>query len=378
MKHANRKKAEGELGRLNAESYLDIAEVILTVLDAKGVLTLINRKGCQVLGYRKEEIVGKNWYETCLPPEAAGRVSEAVNKAMAEGLGSFEFNENDIVTKNGERRTIAWHNAVIRDKDGKAAGLLSSGEDITERKKAEDALRKYEEENLAVVNAVCDMLFRVRRDGVITGCRASLESGLHAPSEAFLGKNIREVLPRQVSMQAMDAIEKAIQSHEIVTFEHELFWEGKQRFYEDKVVMLSHDEVLSIVRDITNCKSAEAAIRQSEQKLKLHLEQTPLAVIYYDTKYRVIYWNHAAERILGYSSSEALGRHVDFILPDYVKDRVDHIFNLMLRGHSSEENTNENITKDGEKILCHWYNTPVLCFLRGINKKNIINSNKSV
>jgi PAS domain S-box-containing protein/putative nucleotidyltransferase with HDIG domain len=106
--------------------------------------------------------------------------------------------------------------------------------------------------------------------------------------------------------------------------------------------------------------SAEEALRRSEQRLSLHVQKTPLAVIEWDTGFRVLQWNHAAERIFGYTAAEVVGQHGVFILPDKHRAHVDRVWNELLANKGGERSTNENITKDGRTILCDWYNTPLI------------------
>jgi PAS domain S-box-containing protein len=131
--------------RDKAQKYLDVAGVILLVIDADESISLINRKGCDVLGYKAEEIIGKNWFDTFLPPWSRTAVKEAFAHLMAGRIEPVEYLENPIVTKDGEEKIIAWHNTVLRDGTGRILGTVSSGEDITERRRAEEELRKHRE-----------------------------------------------------------------------------------------------------------------------------------------------------------------------------------------------------------------------------------------
>jgi PAS domain S-box-containing protein/putative nucleotidyltransferase with HDIG domain len=107
-------------------------------------------------------------------------------------------------------------------------------------------------------------------------------------------------------------------------------------------------------------KRAEEALRLSEQGLSLHISKTPLAVIEWDTEFRVRQWNQAAERIFGWSAEEATGRHASFIVPDGYKDQVDRVWGALMANAGGDRSTNENVTKDGRTIACEWYNTPLI------------------
>ncbi|MFO7560109.1 MAG: PAS domain S-box protein [Desulfobacterales bacterium] len=138
-----RKQAEEELRleRDRAQQYLDVAGVILVGLDKNQKVILINRKGCEVLGYSEDEIVGKNWFDHFLPEPNISEVKEVYDKTIS-GTEPVEFYENSILTKDGDIKIVEWHNVIIRDTSGNIISLLSSGEDITDRKRAEEEKRK--------------------------------------------------------------------------------------------------------------------------------------------------------------------------------------------------------------------------------------------
>ncbi|MCK5027549.1 MAG: PAS domain-containing protein [Candidatus Pacebacteria bacterium] len=124
--------------------YLDIAGVMLITLDKNGKVSMINKKGAEVLGCNKREIEEKNWFEHFLPKKVKPKEKEIFNKLLQGNL--IEYHETPIITKNGEERLIAWHNSLLKDKEGKIIGTLSSGEDITEKKIAETTLKTKNEE----------------------------------------------------------------------------------------------------------------------------------------------------------------------------------------------------------------------------------------
>lgn len=119
--------------------------------------------------------------------------------------------------------------------------------------------------------------------------------------------------------------------------------------------------------EITERRSVEETVRQSQQRLALHAQQTPLAAIEWDTGFRVIFWNPAAERIFGFSRDEALGRHAtELILPGSARAAVEQVWQELLMQQGGTRNTNANITKDGRTITCEWYNT------RLVDENNVV------
>ncbi len=128
------------------QTYLNVIETMVIALNAKGEITSINRKGCELLGWDEKDLLGRSWFSTCLPqPEGLETVFPFFLRLMSGELAGTEYLENPVVTRNGELREIAWHNAILKDRQGVIVGTLSSGEDITIRKKAEEALRQVTE-----------------------------------------------------------------------------------------------------------------------------------------------------------------------------------------------------------------------------------------
>jgi PAS domain S-box-containing protein len=128
--------------RDRAQRYLDTAEVILLALDLDGRITQINRYACSVLGWTADELLGRDWIDTCLP----ARTREAL-RARFQNLvgGDLSIVENPILTRAGEERLIEWRNTLLRDDGGNVSGTFSSGTDITERHRAVQAVRTAEE-----------------------------------------------------------------------------------------------------------------------------------------------------------------------------------------------------------------------------------------
>ena len=130
--------------RDRAQGYLDTVEAIILALDAEGTITLVNRKGCQILGQSEAELLGKSWFATCAPqPEGMEESLPFFRKMIAGEITTAEYMESVIVTKTGERRHIAWHDTLLRDKDGKITGTLSAGEDVTDRRRIEQELARH-------------------------------------------------------------------------------------------------------------------------------------------------------------------------------------------------------------------------------------------
>jgi len=183
--------------------------------------------------------------------------------------------------------------------------------------------------------------------------------------EEVLGKDTRELFSPETARQIMERERRVLEGGETCTYEQRgipadpartyLTTKGPYRDANGQVIGL-----FGISRDISERKRAEEEIRKSEQKLRIHAEHTPLAVIEWDMQFRAVAWNAAAERIFGYSREEAMGRHASFMVPSAFRQHVDQIWQGLLAQKGGTRSTNENTTKDGRTISCEWYNTPLV------------------
>jgi len=144
-----RKQAEEAIRqeRDKAQKYLDIAGVMLVAIDAKHKVTLINKKGCEILRRREEEIVGKDWFRSFIPKRIRAETLAVFNDLMSGKINGAEYHENPVLTRNGGEVLIAWHNTVLTDEKDDIIGVLGSGQDITERQLLWKKMVEYEELN---------------------------------------------------------------------------------------------------------------------------------------------------------------------------------------------------------------------------------------
>jgi len=124
------------------QKYIDVAGIILKIIDKDGKVSLINKRGCEALGYTEEEILGKNWIDNFVPEELQNKMNDILAKLRSNQTVSYEYFENPVLTQSGEERIISWYNTVLKDEKGKFQGILSSGEDVTAKSKLERELQQ--------------------------------------------------------------------------------------------------------------------------------------------------------------------------------------------------------------------------------------------
>jgi len=139
-----RKRAEETIQREQerAQQFFDMAPVVMLALNDIGEVTNINEIGCSTLGYLQENVVGMNWFEQFIPDHAREGWLRIFRMMMRGEIDLVENIEFPVITDGGKIRTLEWQNSHLKKNDGKIFGALFSGKDITDRKKAEEHLKK--------------------------------------------------------------------------------------------------------------------------------------------------------------------------------------------------------------------------------------------
>ena len=191
----NRYLVEIQQERDKAQKYLDVADVVILKLNTEGDITLINQKGKQILGYEDDNLIGRNWFETCIPENRKEEVKQ-VHKLIVSGqLKGYEYIENVVKTKSGEERIILWHNTILLGEKGKRIETLSSGQDITEQKINEEKLKQSEEQYRSVVEDSPGLICKFLSDGTIIFANEAYCKFLGEGLDRLIGKNVREFIP---------------------------------------------------------------------------------------------------------------------------------------------------------------------------------------
>lgn len=117
--------------RDRAQLFFDFAGIMLIVINSDQTIGMINKKGREILGYERDELIGKNWFDLCVPERVREAVRHTFRMLISGDIEPVEYYENPVITKSGEERLISWHNTILHDEKGDIMATLSSGEDIT-------------------------------------------------------------------------------------------------------------------------------------------------------------------------------------------------------------------------------------------------------
>jgi two-component system sensor kinase FixL len=255
-----------------SEKYLDLVGVIIVSIDADQKVNLINKRGCEILGYKESEIIGKNWFENFVPESVRDTVQEAFAKLMAGEIEAVEHFENPVLAKSGEERMIAWHNAVLNDEEGRITGTLSSGKDITEHQQNEEILRRSEAEIRAVLDTVVDGIITIDHEGTVQSFNPAAARIFGFSPDEVIGQNLAILMPEPDRTQHDDYVGSYLHSGEkkIIGLGREVIGRRKDGTTFPMYLGVSEvhlrDEVrfTGIVRDLTDFKQLQEKVLQAQ------------------------------------------------------------------------------------------------------------------
>jgi len=345
-----------------AQQYLDVAGVMLVAIDAEQRVGLINKKGCEILGYSEEEIIAKNWFDNFLPKRIKEEVKGVFNKLLCGEADAPEYYENPVLTRDGAERLIAWHNTALRDDKGKVIATLGSGEDITERSRAEEALRESEEKYRVLVENSPNLV-AIYQEGYLKYVNKAMCERLGWTSEEMTSVSfnpIEKIIPQRLQSQIRENIAKRLRGKSISPYEISI----KARDGSEIPVIVKAqailycgklaDEVIHI--DITERKKAEEALRESEEKYRDLFENAREAIITLDLRGNITGVNKLAEEY-GFKREELIGRsHFDFIT-EKSRNKAFKEFERLTQGTPVEGEV-EVITPKGNRIV-EYRNNPI-------------------
>ncbi|MBI4624943.1 MAG: PAS domain S-box protein [Verrucomicrobia bacterium] len=324
-----------------------------------GQFVQINRKYCDITGYSREEMERLTSQTITHPDDLP---ADLENKTLLTTGKIREFTmEKRYVRKDG---SPVWVNLTVSPMwapDAPPSFHIAVVRDITTRKQAEAQVRLFRE----LLNQSGDSIFVVDpATSRITDVNESAYRLLNYSRDELLQRGMVDIQTALRDAAAWQAHVRQLEAQGPMLLE----FEGRRKdgtlvpveVSARHIVVAGRPHILAVLRDITARRQAQEALRQSAQRLRLHVEQAPLGVIEWDLAFRVTKWNPASERLFGYTSAEALGQPASFIVPEAARVHVDGVWQALLEQKGGHRSTNENVCKDGRSILCEWYNTPLV------------------
>ncbi|MHC4247550.1 MAG: PAS domain S-box protein [Planctomycetota bacterium] len=287
--------------RDRAQTYLDVAGVAIVAFDPQGTVTLINRKGCELLECKELNILGRNWFTSFVPERARSparrgfrRFARAGNsrppRRRASGGGprsgrsrhqpeAHDSFESLVLTAGGHERIVAWHASTMGSPSGEVVGVLASGEDVTERRRAEQALREGEQRYRLLAENATDMIWTCDLGGRILYSSPSVARTLGYPAQEIVGMSYRNIIRPSSRDVVAEALSRELGKERSDagggfrswTLELEMLRrDGSTVPTETTMGFLREDDgaiagVLAVTRDVTRRKALEEELQRSQR-----------------------------------------------------------------------------------------------------------------
>ncbi len=333
------KQAEEDL-RKSEERYRSLFETAtdgIFTMDLKTRFTSGNKKAEEMCGYSRDELLGE--YATLiLPEEEIPRMADVFKKVLR---GETDTYETRIITKNGDLLPVEVTSSPV-EIDGEIIGTLGMARDITERKKAEEELRRNEEKYRQLTEEINDAIYTVDQDGNVTYVSPVIEWLIgYSPSE-IMGRSFAELLHEEDLPRAIEGFERTLSGHSTEgeyrfhTKSGEIRWMGisnRPTFDGDSVV-----GARGTMTDITERKLAEQESEEARTRFEDLFESANELIITTDTEGWILHVNKEVERFSSYSKKELIGQSILKIAypedtPKYIQFWKDILDGLTPRYH---------------------------------------------
>jgi PAS domain S-box-containing protein len=310
---SERKQAEVKLEneRARLRGFFQALPDLAWIKDLEGRYLGCNPVFERFFGASEAEIVGKTDYDFVDPGQAAFFRRKDMEAIAADAPRT---NEEWIVFANEDRRALLETIKVpLRDAQGRIVGVLGVGHDITERKQAEEAVRRLNAELAATLQAIPDVMIELDRDGRYLNLWAHDPALLVAPKEAVIGKTVLEVLGPEADAFAKTVMREAdrqgySRGHTLkLELSHGIHWFE----YSAAIKQGATPEIYSytmLARDVTERKLAEEALAAREREFRTLAENSPDNIMRYDLQGRVVYANPQIERSIGVRPQDLVGK----------------------------------------------------------------------
>jgi PAS domain S-box-containing protein len=285
----------------------------ITVADLNGNIIECNEAALHLLGFSsRDDLIGKNSLEMVSPKERK-KASRLMKELFRNG--SVKSAELAFLTKDGKEFSADTSASIITDATGNPVGFVTMTRDITERKKAEEALRGAEHRFRNIFEQANDAFIYLDKFGKILDVNAKAIEMFGGAKEKLLGKHFTKI--GIFSIKLVPVLMRNfmnILTGKEVNIEIQIKNKKQQQIdLECSATLLKTNEstgIMVIARDITEWKQAQQALTDSEEMFRAISTSAVDAIILVDERGKIVYWNPAAERIFGYTQEEAVGKNV--------------------------------------------------------------------
>ncbi len=220
-----------------------------------------------MFGYPLREETNGAWWEERVHPEDRERVLSAIEDVL-RGAGETWSDEYRFRRADGTYATVVDRAYVVRDARGESVRTIGSMMDVTQHRRAEEALRTSEAELRALLAAMTDVILVLDAEGRYLSIVPTNPSLLYRPSDELVGKTLHEVMPEEQADMFLEHIRRALETRHPVDTEYSLRIGGEEMWFAGTVSPMREDSVIYVARDITERKQAEEEVRRLNADLE--------------------------------------------------------------------------------------------------------------
>lgn len=307
----------------------------LVVININGKILEANTAFCQMVGYSLSELSQmESFYTITVERWRKWEQEEILNKQL-KGCGFSGIYEKEYIRKDGCIIPVELQAYAVYGDQEEIKYLWAVVRDITQRKQVENALRESQKYNRSILELIPDIIIRADKEGRCLDIIVSSEDQLYLPKNELLGKKIQDIMPQEEVSYFTAHIEKAINLNTLQVIEYKLNVPAGNLWFEARIFPLGKNEIIALIRDITEHKNANEKLKASEQFLQTIIDNMFDMVSITDMKgnYKFV---GASHKILGYNLDNLLNKNVlDFVHPKDFQ-RVSFKFKNYLSSKSKE------------------------------------------
>lgn len=307
-----RKNAEQELRESQAQyrSLVETSHDLIWAVDADGRFTFVNTAAINIYGFKPEELIGRFYFDI-MDPDHDHLTPETFRAAMSSRTG-FHAQEVHVRHRDGRQIVLSANSIVLRDQDGLVIGVTGTSRDITEQKRAEEALRNERNLLRTLIDHLPDRIYAMDRQGKKTlSNTADWQASGVKNMEDVIGKTDFDLYPAELAETFWQADRDVLESGQpLINYEEPgLDPQGNRVAVLTSKIPLRDGSgnvigLVGIGRDITERKNAEAQIRDLHSFNEKILHQSPLGILSYKLTGECIFANERAAAMLGATAED--------------------------------------------------------------------------